>query len=98
MQTYADNTAKLMFYFLQYALSRLNKFNTVFQSESCRILELEKETCDLLRAYLMNFIKPDLVSMTTGVTKVGYKSPSNHKCLEEISIDNNHKISHFHRR
>ena len=28
VQTYADNTVMLMFYFLQYALSRLNKFNT----------------------------------------------------------------------
>ena len=83
---YADNTGKLLFYFLQYALSRLNKFNTLFQSESCRILELEKETCDLLRVYLMNFIKPDLMSMATDVTKVDYKSPSNYKCFEEISI------------
>ena len=40
----------------------------------------------MLRAYLMNFIKPDLVSMATDVTKVDYKSPSNHKCFEEISI------------
>ena len=84
MQTYANNTVKLMFYFLQHTLQ--TKFSTVFQSESCRILELEEETCDLLRAYLMNFIKPDLVGMATGVTKVDYKSPSNHKCFEEISI------------
>ena len=35
---------------------------------------------------MMNFIKPDLVSMATDVTKVDYKFPSNHKCFEEISV------------
>ena len=34
----------------------------------------------------MNFMKPYLVSMATDVTKVTYKSPSNHKCFEDISI------------
>ena len=79
-------TVKLLFHFLQYSLSRLNRFNVLFQAEVCRVLELESSARELLKVYLLNFVQPDIVNESDGVTTINYTSPSNHKSDKELSI------------
>ena len=69
---------KLLFYFLQYSLARLNRFNVLFQSEGCNVLELDSEAQELLKVYLLNFVKAELVNESDDVTTINYSSPSNH--------------------
>lgn len=77
---------KVLFYFLQYSLTRINRFNVLFQSEGCRVFKLESVAQELLKAYLLNFIKADVVNESDDVTKINYTSPSNHKSDEDLSI------------
>ncbi|XP_060760532.1 uncharacterized protein LOC132870730 isoform X2 [Neoarius graeffei] len=75
---YVSEEMKLMYYFLQYALTKLNKFNILFQSHDCRVLELEKETEGLLKAYVLNFMKVDAVNIDD-LSKVDYKCEEQQK-------------------
>ena len=64
---------------MHFALGRLNRFNQVFQSDGCQVLELESATKELLKAYLLNFVKADVVSTADDVTKVEYRCVGNQK-------------------
>ena len=76
-----DETVKLLCYFMHFALGRVNRFNQVFQSDGCQILELEGATKELLKAHLLNFVKSDVVSTADDVSCVG-----NQKAHTELSI------------
>ena len=78
-EAYADETVKLLCYFVHFALGRLNRFNQVFQSDGCQVLELESATKELLKAYLLKFVKADVVSTADDVTKVEYSCVGNQK-------------------
>ena len=56
-EAYADIMVKLLLYFLQYSLTRLNRFNVLFQSEGYRVLELESAARELIKVYLLNFVR-----------------------------------------
>ena len=71
---------------MHFALRRLNRLNRVFQSDGCQVLELESATKELLNAYLLNFVKADVVSTADDVTKVEYSCVGNQKADTELSI------------
>ena len=48
--------------FALFALQPINKFTTVFQTHPCRIGSVQVDTLSLLRGYLANFIKPEVVT------------------------------------
>ncbi|XP_060771465.1 uncharacterized protein LOC132882206 isoform X3 [Neoarius graeffei] len=81
----ASEEMKLMYYFLQYALTKLNKFNIFFQPDDCHVLELEKETEGPLKAYLLNFMKVDAVNIDD-MSKVDYKCEEQQKSDEYLTI------------
>ena len=51
----------------------------LFQSEGCRVLELDSTAQELLKVYLLNFVKADIVNESDDVTTINYSSPSNYK-------------------
>ena len=85
-EAHTDETVKLLCYFVHFALGRLNRFNRVFQSDGCQVLELESATKGLLKAYLLNFVKADVVSTSDDVTKVEYSCIGNQKADTALSI------------
>ena len=85
-EAYANLTVKLLCYFVHFALGRLNRFNQVFQSEGCQVLDLESATKELLKAYLLNFVKADVVSTADDITKIEYSYIVNQKVDTELSI------------
>ena len=63
---------KLMYHFLQFSLTCLNRLNAVFQAKGCRVLKLAEETRILLRACMANFVKPDVIAAAADVTVVDF--------------------------
>ena len=55
---------KLLCKFVSFALKPLNRFNVAFQKSASKIGTLQKDVCDL-RAFLSNFIKPELLAATS---------------------------------
>mgnify|MGYP001549947669 CR=1 FL=1 len=58
----------------------------LFKGDDCRILQLERETEDLLRCYLLNFVHPEVVNSSDDVTEVDYKLGTNQKDDSDLSI------------
>ena len=41
---------------------------------------------DLVRSYLLNFVKPEVVNSTPDITKVDFKNPDHQKSDEDLGI------------
>ena len=54
---------------------------------------LEQETKDLLKAYLLNFVRPEVIAAAVDITTVDFTSRSNQKVNEDITIG--HAASRF---
>ena len=82
----SDPTAKLICHFVSYALKPLNKFNIAFQTNASRISSLQSDVCTLLRAYLSNFIKPDILAESEDITKIEYHLRTTQVDDDELGI------------
>ena len=63
---------KLICRFVQFALQPLNKFTTVFQTNASRIGSIHDDTLSLLRSYLANFIKPEVITGAEDIKSIDY--------------------------
>ena len=48
--------------FCQFVAFALNSFNAAFQTSANKIGTLQKDVCNLLRGFLSNFIRPELLA------------------------------------
>ena len=58
--------------FVLFALQPINRFNTVFQTSASRIGSIQDDTLSLLRGYLANFIKPEVITTAENITAINY--------------------------
>ena len=78
---------KLLCNFVSFALKLLNRFNVAFQTSASKIGTLQKDVCDL-RAFLSNFIKPELLAATSDATihEFDYENTANQVFDDELGI------------
>lgn len=79
---------KLLCQFVAFALKPLNKFNTAFQTSASKIGTLQQDVRNLLRGFLSNFIKPELLAATTDdkIHKFDYANIRNQLSNDELGI------------
>ena len=79
---------KLLCNFVSFALKPLNRFNAAFQTLASKISTLQKDVCDLLRAFLSNFIRPELLAPTSDamIHEFDYENIANQVSDDEIGI------------
>ena len=68
---------KLICRFVLYALQALNKFTTIFQTHASRIGTMQDDMLSLLRGYLANFFKPEVIVAADDITALDYKDKEN---------------------
>ena len=79
---------KLFAQFVAYALKPLNKFNIALQSDASKIGTMQKDIQYLLRSFLANFVKPEVLATTPSETvhEVDFTSRDNHVSDDELGI------------
>lgn len=79
---------KLLCQFVAFALKPLNTFNTAFQTSASKIGTLQHDVRNLLRGFLSNFIKPELLAATTDdeIHYFDYANVRNQLCNDELGI------------
>ena len=55
-----------------FALQPINKFTTVFQTSAARIGSMQDDTLSLLRGYVTNFVKPEVITSAEDITAIDY--------------------------
>ena len=78
--------AKLYINIVGFALRPLNSFNTAFQVNATRIGVMKQSILDLLRSYLTNFVKQDVLLAAKDITTVQYTDPRNQVGNNELGI------------
>ena len=87
--------AKLFASFVAFALRPLNRFNTAFQTTTSRIGSMQGDVLTLLRSYLANFVKPEILSLTDDITAVAFANHSNQLGNDELSIGTSTRLLHL---
>ena len=77
---------KLFLTFLTFALCPLNGFNTAFQANSTKIGVTKQSILDLLRSYLANFVKQDILMAVEDITTVTYCDPNSQCGDDDLGI------------
>ena len=77
---------KLICRFVLYALQALNKFTTIFQTHASRIGTMQDDMLSLLRGYLANFIKPEVIVAADDITALDYKDKENQLPNESLAV------------
>ena len=79
---------KLYCQFVSFVLKPLNCFNVAFQSSASKIGTLQQDVRNLLRSFLSNFIRPELLAATSNedIHTFSYESPSNQLSNDELGI------------
>ena len=79
---------KLYCHFVAFALRPLNAFNTAFQTSASKIGTLQEDVRNLLRAFLSNFIQPELLAATPNdkIHRVDYENIANQLSNDELGI------------
>ena len=79
---------KLYCHFVAFALRPLNAFNTAFQTSASKIGTLQDVRPNLLRAFLSNFIQPELLAATPNykIHRVDYENIANQLSNDELGI------------
>ena len=81
-----DPEVKLICHFVLYAMKPFNKFSTAFQTHASRIGTLDSDVRNLLRAFLSNFIDPDVIKSVNDITTLSYLDRSKHVENDELGI------------
>ena len=78
---------KLLCNFVSFALKPLNRFNVAFQTSASKIGTLQKGVRDL-RAFLYNFIKPELLAATSDamIHEFDYENTASQVSDDELGI------------
>ena len=63
---------KLYISFVSFALKPLNTFNTAFQTTSTKIGTMQADVHMLLRSFLANFIKPEVIHEAADLLSICY--------------------------
>ena len=82
----ASVETKLIVHFVAFALRPLNSFNTAFQTKATKIGMMQQSVVDLLRIFLANFIKPEVLLAARDITTVEYADVSNQVGDDELGI------------
>ena len=79
---------KLYCQFVSFALKQLNCFNVAFQTSASKIGTLQQNVRNLLRSFLSNFIRPELLAATSNedIHTFSYENPSNQLSNDELGI------------
>ena len=79
---------KLYCQFVSFALKPLNCVNVAFQTSASKIGTLQQDIRNLLRSFLSNFIRPELLAATSNedIHTFSYESPSNQLSNDELGI------------
>ena len=72
--------------FVAFALRPLNSFNTAFQVNATKICVMRQSILDLLRGYLANFVKQDVLLAAEDITTVQQSDPNNQIGDNELEI------------
>ena len=59
---------------------------SVLQAEGCKILQLASDVEGMLRGYMGNFIKADVINAAEDVTGILYKELTNQKADEDMTV------------
>ena len=75
-------------YFVVFALKPLNAFNIAFQSSSSKIGTLQEDVRNLLRGFLSNFIRPELLAATSNedIHSFDFDNLANQLSNDELGI------------
>ena len=77
---------KLIYRFALFALQPIKKFTTVFQTHASRIGSIQDDTLSLLRGYLANFIKPEVITAASDITTINYHDRNNQLSNDTLAI------------
>ena len=77
---------KLFAHFVGFVLRPLNSFNTAFQVKATKIYTMQQSIIDLLRTFLSNFVKQEVLLATSDITNVLYSERSNQVSDDELGI------------
>ena len=59
---------------------------SVLQAEGCKILQLASDVEGMLRSYMGNFIKADVINAAQDVTGILYKELTNQKADDDMTV------------
>ena len=79
---------KLYCQFVSFALKPLNCFNVAFQTSASKIGTLQQDVRNLLRSFLSNFVRLELLATTSNedIHMFSYESPSNQLLNDKLGI------------
>ena len=77
---------KLYIHFVAFALRPLNSFNTAFQAKATKIGMMQQSIIDLLRSYLANFVKQEVLLAVEDITTLEYTDASNQVGDDELGV------------
>ena len=77
---------KLICHFVSFAMKPLNRFSTAFQTHASRMGSIQSDVRALLRGYMSNFIKPEILSTTEDITTIQYLHQDNQVGNDELGI------------
>ena len=77
---------KLLCHFVSFALKPLNKFSVAFQTHASRIGSLQSDVRVLLRGYLSNIVKPEVITNADDIITVNYLDRNNQVENSELGI------------
>ena len=61
-------------------------FSTAFETHASRTGTLQSDVCQLLQAFMTNFVDPEVMKATDDVTSIYYTDPENQVCNDELGI------------
>ena len=87
-----DPQVKIICHLVSYAMKPFNKFSTAFQAHASRIGTLDSDVRTLLRAYMSNFIDPDILKSEDDITTISYQDRSKQVTNDELWCWNFHTV------
>ena len=82
----ASVETKLFVYFIAFALRPLNSFNTAFQTKATKIGMMQQSVVDLLRSFMANFVKLEVLVVADDMTTINYEDAANQVGDNELGI------------
>ena len=83
---------KLYVHFVSFALGPLTEFNVAFQSSGTKIGTMQAEVHELLRGFLANFVKPEVLAAASDLTSIAFQVRGNQVDDSELGIGNRARL------
>ena len=81
-----DPEVKLFCHFVSFAMKPFNKFSIAFQTHASRIGTLQSDVRKLLKAFMSNFIDPNVLREADDVTSINYRDINKQLSDDELGI------------